>query len=92
MKAKEEFQNLSPFFIPRAQALSTFSQASRVVGAVAPFVASLAYFSHYLPMLSLGLPALFAGMLSLLQPDTTGQSLTEEVDHQSYGVVSTIES
>ena len=63
-----------------------------MIGALAPFVASLAYFWQPLPMLSLGLPALVAGVLSLFQPDTTGQSLTEEVDHKSYSVVSTIEA
>ena len=54
----------------RSQAVGTCSTVARVFGLVAPFVARLAIYWKPLPMLILGVPSIFAAILSFFVPET----------------------
>ena len=65
----------------RAQALGTCSTVARVFGLACPFVANLAMLWKPLPMLTLGLPAMVAGILAfLVLPETSAQSLPQNME------------
>lgn len=62
----------------RTQALGACSTCARVFGLACPYVANLSALWQPLPMLLLGLPALAAGVLSLLVlPETSNRHLPQ---------------
>ena len=63
----------------RSQAIGFCSMVSRIFSLVCPFVATLAIYWGPLPMLVLGVPCLFSGLLVYFLPETKGRELPQNM-------------
>ena len=71
----------------RAQAVATCSLIARIFGMFSSFIVKLGVYWSPLPMLILGVPALFSGLLTLKLPETSKRRLiemTENVDDKEW--------